>query len=100
MSTVLTGEEAQKILDHWFNTKPNAYVGYRYARNFRQLLLKPMTDDVADTLLQWLVEDIPLFKNLSSDQLRVVSKIIDFEKKAYYIMIGNHIVVPIPTFEA
>lgn len=96
MSTVLNYNDAERILKHWLNTPPNGYIGVRYARNLKQLMLKPMTDDNADMILQWLQEDIPLFKNLNSEQLSIVSKNVGFDKKEYFIRLGNSIVVPIP----
>lgn len=98
MSLVLDPKAVKRILDHWFNTPPNGYIGVRYARNVRQILLKPMTEDSSDLLLQWMKEDIPLFRNLSSDQLSIVSRNISFDKKEYFVQVGNQIRVPFPTY--
>lgn len=98
MSIVLDPLAVKRIFDHWFATPPNGYIGVRYARNVRQILLKPMSEDSSDLLLQWMKEDIPLLKNLSSDQLSIVSRNIDFDKKEYFVQVGNKIRIPFPPY--
>jgi hypothetical protein len=42
-------------------------VGVSYGRNPKELLNRPMDDDTADTLLQWMREDMSIFKQLSDN---------------------------------
>ena len=98
MNPILNVKDVERILNHWLATPPNGYIGVRYGRNFKEILLKPMNEDTADTILQWMREDIPLFKSLSSDQLSIVSQEIDIDKKQYFVQVAGRIRVPIPTY--
>ncbi|WP_042053888.1 hypothetical protein [Acinetobacter baumannii] len=96
MSLRLTAEDIIKIVLHWFYTQPNGYIGVNHGRNWHEILLKPMTEDSADMILQWMREDIPLFKELSSSELKVVSRQISIDQKEFFISVGE-IIIPMPS---
>ncbi|MBJ9425126.1 hypothetical protein [Acinetobacter seifertii] len=96
MSLRLTAEDIIKIVLHWFYTQPNGYIGVNYGRNWQEILLKPMTEDTADIILQWMRADIPLFKDLSNSELSVVSRPISFDQKEFFISVGQ-IIIPMPS---
>jgi hypothetical protein len=96
MSLKLTAEDIIKIVLHWFYTQPNGYVGVSYGRNWHEILLKPMTEDSADIILQWMREDIPLFKDLSQAELSVVSRPISLDQKEFFISVGE-LIIPMPS---
>ena len=94
----LSATEIKRIIEHWVNTPANGYVGVNYGQNLWERLLRPLEDDDADIILQWIKEDIPLFKNLNSDQLSIVMQTVDIDKKYYFIKVGN-VAVQLPTVE-
>lgn len=96
MSYPLTVENTIKIVNHWLNARPNGYIGVNYGRNWQEILLKPMTEDSADLILQWMREDIPLFRGLPADKLNLRSRAIDIDKKEFFIEIGT-ILIPLPS---
>jgi hypothetical protein len=53
-------------------------------------------EDSADMILQWMREDIPLFKELSSSELKVVSRQISIDQKEFFISVGE-IIIPMPS---
>ncbi|MDH2636781.1 hypothetical protein QDS01_17880 [Acinetobacter nosocomialis] len=96
MSLRLTAEDIIKIVLHWFYTQPNGYIGVNYGRNWHEILLKPMTEDSADIILQWMREDIPLFKDLSTSELKIVSRPLGTDQKEFFISVGQ-IFIPMPS---
>jgi hypothetical protein len=54
-----------------------------------------MDDDTADTLLQWMREDMSIFKQLSDNDWTSHTE-VNFETKQFYIQIGE-ILIPIKT---
>lgn len=96
MNYIFKVEDIKRMIEHWLATKPNGYIGVSYGRELQQLLLKPMTEDSADTLLRWMKADIPILKQLSDSDLMVVSEDLTFEKKRFFIQIGT-ILIKIPT---
>ncbi|HCH7478733.1 TPA: hypothetical protein NM870_003361 [Acinetobacter baumannii] len=96
MSYQLTVENVIKIVNHWLSARPNGYIGVNYGRNWQEILLKPMTEDSADLILQWMREDIPLFRGLPTNTLNIKSRTIDIDKKEFFIEIGS-ILIPLPS---
>lgn len=96
MSYQLTVEDIKKIVNHWLSARPNGYIGVNYGRNWHEILLKPMTQDSADLILQWMREDIPLFRGLPTEKLNIKSRPIDFDKKEFFIAIGS-ILIELPS---
>ena len=96
MKYLLNSQEVSDILDHWANTPANSYRGSRYGENFSRLPFQTMSTDIADQLLDKIKGDIPLFANLNSDDLQVLSEDLGFDKKRIYIAVGN-VVIPIAT---
>lgn len=96
MNYIFRLEDVKRMVEHWLDTPPNGYVGVSYGRNVKELLHRPMDDDTADILLSWIREDIPVFKNLSDNELKIVEEEVNFETKQIYIQIGE-ILIPIKT---
>jgi hypothetical protein len=66
-----------------------------YGRNPNELLNRPMDDDVADTYLNWMREDIPVLKQLIGNDLSIVSQDVGHDRKNFFVRIGNTILIPI-----
>lgn len=96
MNYVFKLEDIKRMIEHWLGTPPNGYVGVSYGRELTQLLFKPMTEDSANTLMEWMKADIPILKQLSDADFRVVSQTIGYDKKRFFIQIGE-ILIPIKT---
>ncbi|AYA66853.1 hypothetical protein CDG62_00010 (plasmid) [Acinetobacter sp. WCHA55] len=96
MNYIFRADDIKRMIEHWLATPPNGYVGVSYGRNPKELLNRPMDDDTADTLLQWMREDMPILKQLSDNDLRVAHEEVNFETKQFYIQIGE-ILIPIKT---
>lgn len=96
MNYVFKLADIQRMIEHWLHTKPNGYIGVSYGRELQALLFKPMTDDSANTLLEWMKADMPILKQLSDANLSVVSQDLGFDKKQFFIQIGT-ILIPIET---
>ena len=99
MNYVFKLDDIKRMLEHWIATPPNGYIGVSYARNPKELLHRPLDEDSANTFLEWMREDIPILKQLSDNDLSIVSEEIDFESKTFYIQIGE-ILLPIQTVNA
>jgi hypothetical protein len=84
------------MIEHWMATPPNGYIGLSYGRNPRQLLQLPLETDTADQYLNWMREDIPVLKQLSENDLSIVTEQVNFETKIHHIKLGN-ILLPIQT---
>lgn len=96
MNYIYKIDDIKRMIDHWLATPPNGYIGVSYGRELKQLLLKPMTEELANDLLDWMKTDIPILKKLSDDALSVVSTDVGIDKKQFYIQIGS-ILIPIKT---
>ena len=96
MNYIFGADDIKRMIKHWLATPPNGYVGVSYGRNPKELLNHPMDDDTADTLLQWMREDMPILKQLSDNELSVAHEEVNFETKQFYIQIGE-ILIPIKT---
>lgn len=94
MNFIFKTDDVKRMIEHWLNTPPNGYVGVTYGRNLTEFLFHPMDEDRADILLSWLKEDIPVLKNVSENNLMVVSENIGIDSKRFHIKIGE-ILVPI-----
>ena len=89
MNFIFRVSDILRMLEHWLATPPNGYIGVNYARNPRQILQKPITEDSADLLLQWAREDIPVLKNVSDAEFYIGHEIVNFETINYYFVIGT-----------
>lgn len=96
MNYIFRADDIKRMIEHWLATPPNGYVGVTYGRNPKELLNRPMDDDTADTLLQWMREDMSILKQLSDNDLSVAHEEVNFETKQFYIQIGE-ILIPIKT---
>lgn len=96
MNYIFKAEDIKRMIEHWLATPPNGYIGVNYGRELHELLFKPMTDESADKLLEWMKADMPILKQLGDSDLKVVSEDITFEKKRFFIQIGS-ILIPIKT---
>lgn len=96
MNYIFRADDIKRMIEHWLATPPNGYVGVTYGRNPKELLNRPMDDDTADMLLQWMREDMPILKQLSDNDLSVAHEEVNFETKQFYIQIGE-ILIPIKT---
>ena len=94
MSYAFKSEQIKNIIEHWLYNPPNGYIGVNYGRNLAEILLRPMTEETANQIINWMKEDIPLFAPLSSDQLSIQSESFDYDKKRFYIKIGQ-ILIPL-----
>lgn len=84
------------MIEHWLNTPPNGYIGVTYGRNLREILFKPMTEDSANTLMDWMLEDMPILKQLSDEDFRIVEQDDGHDKKRFFIKLTT-ILIEIPT---
>ena len=96
MNYIFRADDIKRMIEHWLATPPNGYVGVTYGRNPKELLNRPMDDDTADTLLQWMREDMSILKSLPEGRLNVVATEVNFETKQFFIEIGE-ILIPIKT---
>lgn len=96
MNYIFKQEDIRRMVEHWLGTPPNGYIGVSYGRELTQLLFKPMTDDSANTLMDWMKADMPILKQLSDADFRVVEQTVEYDKKRFFIKIGE-ILIPIKT---
>lgn len=86
--------QIEAMINHWLSTPAMGYRGVNYAHNPAEILLKPLTDDGANTLLRWMREDIPILQKIPQSDLNIYSKIAGHDKRDYFIAI-NEFVIPI-----
>jgi hypothetical protein len=96
MNYIFKISDIERMIEHWMNAPPNGYIGVTYGRNKRELLHKPMTEDSANTLLDWMREDMPILRQLSDADFSVVEQELGYDKKAFFIQLSS-ILIPIPT---
>lgn len=89
MKYLLGVKEITEILEHWQNTKANAYRGSSYGEDHSKLLLQAMSTDLADQYLSKLKQDIPLLANLDSDTLSIWSEDLGHDTKRIYLSVGS-----------
>lgn len=89
MSWRLDEAEIVSILEHWNGTKANAYRGSGYGENHNRMLFQNMSMDHADQIIDKIKQDIPLFANLDSETLKVMSEDLENDVKAIYIVVGS-----------
>lgn len=80
--------QIKAMIEHWLSTPPNGYRGVNYARNPAELLLGPLSEDGANTLLRWMLEDIPILKNIK-EGVNIVSTTEGRDKRRYFIQVGQ-----------
>ena len=96
MNYVFKVADIKSMIEHWMATPPNGYIGVSYGRQLRELLYKPMTEDSANILLEWMREDMPILKQLGDSQLMVVEQSRGYDAKDFFIQLGE-VLIPIPT---
>lgn len=96
MKYLIGEEEVKNILDHWNSTPANSYRGSSYGESHNRVLFQSMSAEVADQIIADIKQDIPLFANLDSDSLTVLSEDLGNDKKQIYISIGQ-VMIPIAT---
>lgn len=101
MNYIFSKADIVGMIEHWFATPPNGYLGKSYGREWQELMFKPMSEDTANMILYWMKTDIPVLKQLSDDDLMVAEEAMGFDKKRYYIVVGGdtEIAFPIQTEE-
>ena len=77
------------MLDHWFNSEINGYIGSEYGPDLNSLLLGPLDSPVANAFIAKMKNDIPILKQLSADELSLYSVNEGFEAKVIYLKVGD-----------
>ena len=77
------------MIEHWLKTPVNGYYGSGYGADLASLLLRPLSEPIADSFLAKLKRDIPVLARLSADQLSIVTGDIGFEQKQIYLQLGQ-----------
>ena len=77
------------MLDHWFNSEINGYIGSEYGPDLNSLLLGPLDSPVANAFIAKMKNDIPILKQLSADELSLYSVNEGFETKVIYLKAGD-----------
>lgn len=83
------------MIRHWIATVPNSYLGQSYGFNHHEKLLKPMSDDEADSILQEMKAQMPPLQLLGEDQLMVQREQLDNQSEKYYITLNGNIHIEI-----
>ncbi|MBL8321031.1 MAG: hypothetical protein JNJ93_02070 [Acinetobacter sp.] len=77
------------MLDHWFNSEINGYIGSEYGPDLNSLLLGPLDSPVANAFIAKMKNDLPILKQLSADELSLYSVNEGFETKVIYLKVGD-----------
>ncbi|HCA5286838.1 hypothetical protein ACG9XL_17340 [Acinetobacter nosocomialis] len=96
MKYELGEQEIAEILEHWNSTPANSYRGSGYGENHNRLLFQPMSVDLADQTLNKLKNDIPMFANLPSDTIQILSEDLANDKKQFHLSVGS-VLIPLST---
>jgi hypothetical protein len=84
------------MINHWMATPVNFYFGSSYGADLASLLLRPLSEPIADEFLAKLKQDIPVLSGLGDSQLSLVSESVGFDQKNIFIQVGT-ILIPLPT---
>ena len=77
------------MVAHWLQTPVNGYFGSGYGADLASLLLRPLSEPIADEFLNKLRRDVPIVAELTDDQLSIQSENVGFERKVIYLTIGR-----------
>lgn len=83
---------AQKLLDmfnNWLATPVNSVFGSSFGCDKSELFLQPLSAPVADNFIRKLKTDLPIFSQLSSDQMAIEVETVDFEVVMIYFRLGS-----------
>jgi hypothetical protein len=86
---MIDAAKIKAMVNHWLETPPNGYFTQSYGADVRSMLLRELSSDNADALLDKLRRDIPLMAQLDSNQLSIDSETDGFDKVYVYLFIGN-----------
>lgn len=79
------------MIRHWVKTPPNAYLGQDYGFNIQSILLRPLTENMADYILSELKKQIPPLQYLNSSQLEIYRETLGNDTARYFIMINGDV---------
>ena len=77
------------MVEHWLDTPPNGYFGQPYVADLRVMLLRELSADNADNLLEKLRRDIPLLSQFDETMLSIQTEESGFDKLHVYLMLGQ-----------
>lgn len=85
----IEAKDITTMVEHWLDTPPNGYFGQSYGADIRVMLLRELTTENADGLLEKLRRDIPLLNQLDDNQLSINTETRDNDKLYVYLFVGN-----------
>lgn len=86
---MITNSHIENMLAHWLNTKPNGYFGSSYGADIESLFLRSLhSSDAVDKFLNKMKVDLPILKQLNSQQLLIEVSNSGFEKKLIVLKVG------------
>ncbi len=86
---MITAPNLIAMFDYWFNTPCNSIFGQGFGADRTELFLKPEDTPIADNFLNKLKRDLPIFADLSSEQLSVEVEKDGFDVVMIYVRLGN-----------
>lgn len=86
---MITTQKIVDMIEHWLRTPPNAYLGSEYGAPLNELLLNPLSTNVADSFIEKLRKDIPALNQLSGEHFGIYSTTSGFEKRIVVLEVGN-----------
>ena len=86
---MINSDDVMGMVEHWLSTPPNGYFGQSYGADLRAMLLRELSADNADKLLERLRRDIPLLNQFDDTMLSIQSEQSGFDKLNIYLMLGN-----------
>lgn len=86
---MIVSTDVIKMVEHWLDTPPNGYFALPYGADLRVMLLRELSADNADKLLEKLRRDIPLLRQFDETQLSIEVEEVGFDKQYIYLMLGQ-----------
>jgi len=86
---MIDSNDIRRMIVHWLDTPPNGYFAQGYGSDVKVMLLRELSADNADALLEKLRQDIPLLAGLNDSQLRIETATQGFDTLLVYLRVGS-----------
>lgn len=83
----ITRSDVLPMIEDWLYTPVNGFFGSSYGADLPSLLLRNQSDLAADVFIEKMKTDLPILRQLDSNQLALFAENEGFERKRIYLQI-------------
>jgi hypothetical protein len=86
---MITAQSLLDMFNYWLATPVNSVFGSSFGCDKSALFMQPLSAPIADKFISKLKADLPIFSQLSSEQLAVEVETSGFDVVMIYFRLGN-----------